>query len=215
MANIKGIDFTQEDPWRVFRIMGEFVEGFEELSKIGPAVTVFGSARTKPNDKYYKLAEEIAYKLAKLKYAIITGAGPGIMEAANKGAKKAKGRSIGLNIHIPVAQKPNPFVTHLIDFKYFFCRKVMFVKYARAFIVMPGGFGTLDEFFEALTLIQTKRIQPFPVILVGSRHWKGIIQWIKDTLLREGLISRPEFALFKIADSADKVVRIVRDYYKK
>jgi len=215
MANIKGIDFTQEDPWRVFRIMGEFVEGFEELSKIGPAVTVFGSARTKPNDKYYKLAEEIAYKLAKLKYAIITGAGPGIMEAANKGAKKAKGRSIGLNIHIPVAQKPNPFVTHLIDFKYFFCRKVMFVKYAKAFVVMPGGFGTLDEFFEALTLIQTKRIQPFPVILVGSRHWKGIIQWIKDTLLREGLISRPEFALFKIADSADKVVRIVRDYYKK
>ncbi|MDD5504112.1 MAG: TIGR00730 family Rossman fold protein [Candidatus Omnitrophica bacterium] len=215
MANIKGIDFTQEDPWRVFRIMGEFVEGFEELSKVGPAVTVFGSARTKPNDKYYKLAEEIAYKLAKLKYAVITGAGPGIMEAANKGAMRAKGKSIGLNIHIPIVQKPNPFVNHLIDFKYFFCRKVMFVKYAKAFVVMPGGFGTLDEFFEAVTLIQTERIQPFPVILVGSDYWKDIVQWIKNTLVKKGLISGHEFNLFQIADSADKVIRIIRGYYKK
>ena len=215
MSKIKGIDFTQQYPWRVFRIMGEFVEGFEELSKIGSAVTVFGSARTKPSEKYYKIAEEIGYKLAKARYAVITGAGSGIMEAANKGAKRAGGKSVGLNIDIPIVQKPNPYVTHLIDFRYFFCRKVMFVKYAKAFIVLPGGYGTLDEFFEAATLIQTKRIQPFPVILVGTDYWKGIITWMKDNMLKKGLISRSELNIFKVVDSADSVVRIIRDFYKK
>jgi uncharacterized protein (TIGR00730 family) len=215
MPKIKGIDFTQQDPWRVFRIMGEFVEGFEELSKIGPAVTVFGSARTKPSDKYYKIAEQIGYKLAKAKYAVITGAGSGIMEAANKGAKEAGGKSVGLNIDIPIVQKPNSHVTHLIDFRYFFCRKVMFVKYAKAFIVMPGGYGTLDEFFEAITLIQTERIQPFPVILVGKDYWKGIVGWIKDTLIDKGFISKQEFNIFKIVDSADSVLHIIQDFYKK
>lgn len=215
MPKIKGIDFTQQDPWRVFRIMGEFVEGFEELSKIGPAVTVFGSARTKPGDKYYKIAEAIGYKLAKAKYAVITGAGLGIMEAANKGAKEAGGKSVGLNIDIPVVQKPNPYVTHLIDFRYFFCRKVMFVKYANAFIVMPGGYGTLDEFFEAVTLIQTERINPFPVILVGKDYWKDIVQWIKATLLKQGFISKKELGIFKVVDSADSVLRIIQDFYKK
>jgi uncharacterized protein (TIGR00730 family) len=215
MSKIKGIDFTQQDPWRVFRIMGEFVEGFEELSMIGPAVTVFGSARTKPKDKYYKIAEDIGYKLAKAKYAVITGAGRGIMEAANKGAKRAGGKSVGLNIDIPVVQKPNPYVTHLIDFRYFFCRKVMFVKYAKAFIVLPGGYGTLDEFFEAITLVQTQRIQPFPVILVGSDYWKGLIAWIKDTLVKNGLIDKKEMGLFKVVDTSDHVIRIIRDFYKK
>jgi uncharacterized protein (TIGR00730 family) len=215
MSKIKGIDFTQQDPWRVFRIMGEFVEGFEELSMIGPAVTVFGSARTKPKDKYYKIAEDIGYKLAKAKYAVITGAGRGIMEAANKGAKRAGGKSVGLNIDIPVVQKPNPYVTHLIDFRYFFCRKVMFVKYAKAFIVLPGGYGTLDEFFEAITLVQTQRIQPFPVILVGSDYWKGLIAWIKDALVKNGLIDKKEMGLFKVVDTSDHVIRIIRDFYKK
>jgi uncharacterized protein (TIGR00730 family) len=215
MPKIKGIDFTQQDPWRVFRIMGEFVEGFEELSKIGPAVTVFGSARTEPSDKYYKIAEQIGYKLAKAKYAVITGAGRGIMEAANKGAKEAGGKSVGLNIDIPVVQKPNSYVTHLIDFRYFFCRKVMFVKYANAFIVMPGGYGTLDEFFEAVTLIQTERINPFPVILVGKDYWKDIVRWIKATLLKQGFISKEELDIFKVADSADSVLRIIQNFYKK
>jgi len=164
MPKLKAVDFTQEDPWRIFRIMSEFVDGFESLSDIGPAVTIFGSARSKPADRYYKLAEKIAFKLAKAKYAVITGAGLGIMEAANKGAKKAGGKSIGLNIDIPVVQNPNSYITNLIDFRYFFCRKVMFVKYASAFVVLPGGFGTMDEFFESITLIQTQRIEPFPVI---------------------------------------------------
>jgi uncharacterized protein (TIGR00730 family) len=215
MSKIKGIDFTQQDPWRVFRIMGEFVEGFEELSMIGPAVTVFGSARTQPGEKYYKIAEDIGYKLAKARYAVITGAGSGVMEAANKGAKKAGGKSVGLNIDIPVVQKPNAYVTHLIDFRYFFCRKVMFVKYAKAFVVLPGGYGTLDEFFEAITLIQTQRIQSFPVILVGVEYWRGIIAWMKDSLLKNSLINRREFNLFKVVDSAESVTRIIRDFYKK
>jgi uncharacterized protein (TIGR00730 family) len=215
MSKIKGIDFTTQDPWRVFRIMGEFVEGFEELSKIGPAVTIFGSARTKPHEKFYKLTEEIAYRIAKAKYAVITGAGSGIMEAANKGAKRAGGKSVGLNIDIPVVQKPNPYVTQLIDFRYFFCRKVMFVKYAKAFVVIPGGYGTLDEFFEAITLIQTERIHPFPVILVGSDYWKGMIAWMKTALLTNKLISRRELGLFRVVDDAPSVIRILKKYYKK
>ncbi len=214
MPKLKAVDFTQEDPWRIFRIMSEFVDGFEALSNIGPAVTIFGSARSKPTDRYYKLAEKIAFKLAKAKYAIITGAGLGIMEAANKGAKKAGGKSIGLNIDIPVVQNPNSYITDMIDFRYFFCRKVMFVKYASAFVVVPGGFGTMDEFFESITLIQTQRIEPFPVILIGKEYWKGLIDWMKVTMLNSHLISKKDLALFKITDDPDDVLRIIKNFYK-
>jgi len=214
MSKLKAIDFTQEDPWRIFRIMSEFVDGFESLSNIGPAVTIFGSARLKPADRYYKLAEQIAFKLAKAKYAIITGAGLGIMEAANKGAKKAGGKSIGLNIDIPVVQNPNPYVTDLIDFRYFFCRKVMFVKYACAFVVLPGGFGTMDEFFEAITLIQTQRIEPFSVILIGKAYWKGLIDWMKETMLNDGLVSKVDLSLYKVTDDPDDVLHIIKKFYK-
>ena len=214
MPKLKAVDFTQEDPWRIFRIMSEFVDGFESLSDIGPAVTIFGSARSKPVDRYYKLAEKIAFKLAKAKYAVITGAGLGIMEAANKGAKKAGGKSIGLNIDIPVVQNPNSYITDLIDFRYFFCRKVMFVKYASAFVVLPGGFGTMDEFFESITLIQTQRIEPFPVILIGKEYWKGLISWMKDTMLKERLVSKQDLTLYKVTDDPDDVLRIIKKFYK-
>ena len=215
MSIYKSIDFTREDPWRVFRIMSEFVDGFEDLSEIGQAVTVFGSARSKPSDKYYKLAEKIAAKLVKAKYAVITGAGSGIMEAANKGAKEAGGKSIGLNIDIPIAQKPNPYVTHLIDFKYFFCRKVMFIKYAKAFVVVPGGYGTMDEFFEAITLIQTLRIRSFPVILIGKEYWEGLIGWMKKQMLKNKLISKKDLNIFQITDSPDEVIKIIKAFSKK
>ena len=215
MSIYKSIDFTREDPWRVFRIMSEFVDGFEELSEIGPAVTVFGSARSKPSDKYYKLAEQIAAKLVKAKYAVITGAGSGIMEAANKGAKEAGGKSVGLNIDIPVAQNPNKYVTQLLDFRYFFCRKVMFVKYAKAFVVVPGGYGTMDEFFESVTLIQTLRIRPFPVILIGKEYWSGLISWMKKQMLTNKLIDKKDLNIFKVTDSADEVIRIIKAFYKK
>src|SRR3989338_3821264 len=183
MATLKG-DFTKEEPWRVFRIMSEFVDGFEELSDIKEAVSIFGSAKSKPSNKFYKIAEEAARLLVRNGYAIITGAGPGIMEAANKGAKEEGGESIGLNILIPITQRPNKYITKLLEFKYFFCRKVMFAKYSKAFIIFPGGFGTLDELFEAMTLVQTKKIEPFPVILVGAEYWKGLIHWLKETPLR-------------------------------
>ncbi len=183
-------DFTKEDPWRIFRIMSEFVDGFEELSDVKNAVSIFGSARAKPSNKYYKIAEKTAAHLAKNGYAIITGAGAGIMEAANKGAKKAGGESIGLNILIPIVQNPNRYVTRLLNFKYFFCRKVMFAKYSKAFVAFPGGFGTLDEFFEGITLIQTQRIDPFPVILMGKDYWKGMMRWLKETMLPAGTIDK-------------------------
>ena len=208
-------DFTTQDPWRIFRIMAEFVEGFEELAKIGPAVTIFGSARTKASDKYYKLAEEIAFLLAKDGYAIITGAGPGIMEAANKGAKKAGVVSIGLNIQVPVAQKPNRFVTKLLDFRYFFCRKVMFLKYAKASVIFPGGFGTMDEFFETITLIQTQRMDKFPVVLVGSEYWKGLIDWIKGSMLNGDRISGEDLDIFSIVDEPEQVVSAIKKFYSK
>jgi len=208
-------DFTTQDPWRIFRIMSEFVEGFEELAKIGPAVTIFGSARAKSSDKYYKLAEEIAFLLAKDGYAIITGAGPGIMEAANKGAKKAGIVSIGLNIQVPVVQKPNKFITKLLDFRYFFCRKVMFLKYAKASVIFPGGFGTMDEFFETITLIQTQRMEKFPVILVGSEYWKGLIDWIKKSMLNMNRISGDDLDIFCIVDNPGEVVNSVRNFYSK
>jgi len=208
-------DFTTQDPWRIFRIMSEFVEGFEELAKIGPAVTIFGSARTKASDKYYKLAEEISFLLAKDGYAIITGAGPGIMEAANKGAKKAGIVSIGLNIQVPVAQKPNRFVTKLLDFRYFFCRKVMFLKYAKAAVIFPGGFGTMDEFFETITLIQTQRINRFPVVLIGSEYWRGLVDWVKKSMLNGDRISVEDLDIFSIVDSPAEALGAVKKFYSK
>ncbi len=209
-----GVESFAEDPWRVFRIMSEFVEGFEVLSELGKAVSIFGSSRTKPDNKYYKLAEEIAYLLAREGYAIITGSGPAIMEAANKGAKRAKGHSVGLNIQIPSEQKANKYVDTLLDFRYFFVRKVMFVKYAKAFVIMPGGYGTLDEFTEAINLIQTERIGKFPVILFGSEYWKGMLDWLKDTVLKNGNITQEELNIFTVVDEPKEVVEVVKKFYK-
>lgn len=213
MPSLKG-DFTREDPWRIFRIMSEFVDGFEELSDVKNAVTIFGSARTHRSDKYYKIAEETAYRLVKAGYAVITGAGPGIMEAGNKGANKAKGDSIGLNILIPTMQKPNRYVTRILEFKYFFCRKVMFAKYSKALIAFPGGYGTLDEFFEAITLVQTARIDRFPVILVGSAFWKGLVEWMEKTLLPDGMISKSDLKIFNVVDTPQEALAVISRFYK-
>lgn len=210
-----GEDLRNEDPWRVFRIMAEFVDGFHELSEIGPAVSIFGSARTKPTNKYYKEAERTADLLVKEGYAVITGAGPGIMEAGNKGASKAKGNSIGLNIDLPFEQKPNRYVKELIDFHYFFCRKVMFVKYATAFVIFPGGFGTLDEFFESITLIQTRRMGKFPVVLFGSKFWSGLIDWLKKSVLHEKNIDPEDLDIFKIVDKPEDVIQVIKSFYSK
>lgn len=212
--NSKG-GFASEETWRLFRIMSEFVEGFEVLSEVGKAVSIFGSSRISAGNKYYKLAEEIAYLLAKEGFAIITGSGSGIMEAGNKGAKRAGGHSVGLNIQIPSEQKPNKYVETLLDFRYFFVRKVMFVKYAKAFVIMPGGYGTLDEFTEAINLIQTKRISEFPVVLFGSEYWKGMLDWLKDTVLKNGNISRKDLDIFTVTDSPKNVVAIIKKFYKK
>jgi len=208
-------DFTHEETWRIFRIMSEFVEGFEVLSKIEKAVSIFGSSRMKPTHKYYKLAEETAYLLAKEGYAIITGSGPGIMEAANKGAKRAGGLSVGLNIQIPQEQKPNKYIDILLDFRYFFVRKVMFVKYAKAFVIMPGGYGTLDEFTEAINLIQTQRIPKFPVVLLGKDYWQGLISWLKNTVLASGNISKEDLDIFTIVDSPQEVIKVIKKFYVK
>lgn len=207
-------EFNSEDPWRIFRIMSEFVEGFEVLSSIGKAVSIFGSSRLPNDHKYYKLTEEIAYLLAKEKYAIITGSGPSIMEAANKGAKRAKGYSLGLNIQLPTQQEPNPYVDTLLDFRYFFIRKVMFVKYAKAFVIMPGGYGTLDEFTEAINLISTDRIPKFPVVVVGSEYWKGMIEWLQKMVLKTGCISAEDLKLFKVVDKPQDVVKIIKEFYR-
>ena len=208
-------DFTSEETWRIFRIMSEFVEGFEVLSRVGKAVSIFGSSRLKATSKYYKLAEEVAYLLAKEGYAIMTGSGSGLMEAANKGAKKAKGKSIGLNIQIPLEQKPNKYVDLLLDFRYFFVRKVIFVKYAKAFVIMPGGYGTLDEFTEAINLIQTERIPKFPVILFGREYWQGMLSWLKDTVLKSGSISKEDLKIFTVVDSPKEVVEAIKKFYAK
>ncbi len=208
-------NFVQEDTWRIFRIMSEFVDGFEALSKIGKAVSIFGSARTKPGNRHYKLAEEIAYHIAKAGYAIITGSGPGLMEAANKGAQRAEGYSIGLNIQLPREQKPNKFVDTVLSFRYFFVRKVMFVKYAKAFVILPGGFGTLDEFFEAITLIQTNRIPKFPVILFDSKYWKPLLEWLKTTVYSHGNISKEDLSLFVLADEPKEVALVIKRFYDK
>jgi hypothetical protein len=182
---------------------------------VGKAVSIFGSSRTPPNNKYYKLAEEIAYLLAKEGYAIITGSGPGIMEAANRGTERAGGHSIGLNIQIPHEQEPNKYVDTLLDFRYFFVRKVMFVKYAKAFVIMPGGYGTLDEFTEAINLIQTERIPRFPVVLFGSEYWKDMLTWLKEVVLKNGNISKQDLKIFTVADSPKAVVKAIADFYKK
>lgn len=205
------------DSWAIFKIMSEFVNGYEKMSRIGPCVSIFGSARTKPDHKYYQLAEQIAYKITKAGYGVITGGGPGIMEAGNKGAHLGGGTSVGLNIDLPFEQHFNPYIDHdkNLQFDYFFVRKVMFVKYSQGFVVMPGGFGTLDELFEAITLIQTNKIGKFPIILVGSGFWSGLLQWIKDTLLEENNISPQDLELFKIVDSADEVVHVLDSFYKK
>ena len=205
------------DSWEIFKIMGEFVEGFETMSRIGPCVSIFGSARTKPENKYYQLAEEVAYLLTKHKFGVITGGGPGIMEAGNKGAKKGGGKSVGLNIVLPFEQEANPYIDSdkIINFDYFFIRKVMFIKYAQGFIVLPGGFGTLDEMFEALTLIQTEKSGKFPVILIGKSFWTGLIDWIKEVLLaEENNISPEDLDLIQIVDTAEEAVKMINDYYK-
>jgi hypothetical protein len=202
-----------EDPWRIFRIMAEFVDGFEELKNIGPAVTIFGSARIKPGHLHYKAAEKTAALLAKSGYAIITGGGPSIMEACNKGAAEVGGKSIGLNIDLPFEQKPNPYINHLISFHYFFCRKVCFVKYAKAFVIFPGGYGTLDELSESITLIQTKRMEKFPVILFGSRYWKGLLDWFKGSMLEEGCILKEDLDIIQLADKPEDVARIIKKFY--
>ncbi|QQS52227.1 MAG: TIGR00730 family Rossman fold protein [Bacteroidota bacterium] len=206
------------DSWKIFKIMSEFVEGFEKLARIGPCVSIFGSARTEPGSIYYKLAEEIAYELTQHGYGIITGGGPGIMEAGNLGAKRGKGRSVGLNISLPFEQEPNFFIDHdkLITFDHFFVRKTMFMKYSQGFIVLPGGFGTLDELFESLTLIQTGKIGRFPIILVGVQYWTGIVEWIKNTMLGdEKNISEEDLELFSLVDTAQEAVDAINQFYSK
>jgi uncharacterized protein (TIGR00730 family) len=203
-------DLKLGEAWRLFKIMGEFVEGVENLHEIGPAVSFFGSARVKPEDPVYRLTENIAALFVKNNFSVITGGGGGVMEAANKGAADAGGTSIGLNIILPFEQKPNPYANIKLEFKYFFIRKVMFVKYALAYIIMPGGFGTLDELFEAVTLIQTHRIKPLPVIMVGSEYWSGLIDWIKGRMLVESRISPEDFDILQVMDAPEEIVKYVQ-----
>jgi len=202
-------DFTDTDPWRIFKIMGEFVEGFDNMAKVSRGVSIFGSARIEPEDEYYQTAVETGRLLAKAGFAVITGGGPGIMEAANKGALEAGGASVGCNIQLPFEQDSNPYLTTSISFNYFFVRKVMFVKYAVAFIIFPGGFGTMDELFESLTLIQTRKISNFPVILIGKSYWQDMIDWIKNTMLRENKISPDDLRLLFLTDSPEEAVRTI------
>jgi uncharacterized protein (TIGR00730 family) len=203
-------DFMVGDTWRLFKILSEFVEGFEMMSEVYPAVSIFGSARIKPEDETYIQTVEIAKKLSENGFNIITGGGPGIMEAGNKGAQEGKGKSVGVNIKLPMEQQANAFTDLQLELNYFFVRKVMFIKYAQAYVGMPGGFGTLDEIFEAITLIQTKRIKPFPVILVGTEYWSGLLDWIKDTLLKKNLISADDIDLVRLTDDPDEVVKIIK-----
>jgi len=203
-------ELTKQDTWRMFHIMAEFVEGFEVLPEVYPAVTLFGSARVARNSAIYRTTEKLARLLAENEFNVISGGGPGVMEAANKGAAEGGGKSVGLNIHLPKEQKPNRYANIRLDFKYFFIRKVMFVKYAVAYVIMPGGLGTLDELFEALTLIQTKRIRSFPVILMDSRYWKGLVGWMKKTLLKEKFISPSDLDIFHIVDKPEEAVRIIK-----
>ena len=209
-------EIKTDDSWRVFKIMAEFVEGFEKMANIGPCVAVFGSARTKPDNQYYQIAVEIGKKLVELGYGVITGGGPGIMEAANKGAHDGKGKSVGINIDLPFEQSANEFIDRdkLINFDYFFVRKTMFMKYAQGFIVLPGGFGTMDELFEALTLIQTGKIGHFPIVLVGKSYWSGLLQWLKETMhSEEHNVNIDDFQLFSIVETADEAVKVIDKFY--
>lgn len=210
-------EIKAQDTWQIFKIMAEFVEGFEKMSRIGPCVSIFGSARTESGTRYYLLAEEIAYKLTTEGYGIITGGGPGIMEAANKGAQKANGKSVGLNIKLPFEQSPNPYIDtdKSITFDYFFVRKLMFIKYAQGFVVLPGGFGTMDELFESLTLIQTRKIGRFPIILVGKEYWSGLVEWIKTVLVTEKYINADDLKLFTVVDTAEEAVNVIDNFYSK
>ncbi len=201
-----------EESWRIFRIMAEFVESIEELSTLGNAVSIFGSARVKPGDSCYQQAEYLSRRLAEKGFSVITGGGPGVMEAANKGAAEGGGKSVGMNIRLPFEQKPNPYANVSIDYKYFFIRKVMFVKYAVAYVIFPGGYGTLDELFEALTLIQTRRIKSFPVVLLGSAYWKGLMEWLSDTMLKENKILPEDLDLIRITDDPDDAVRYIQRF---
>jgi len=216
--NFKTKNWTEiksNDSWAIFKIMGEFVKGYEKLNQIGPCVSIFGSARTQPDNVYYKLTVEIAKNITDNGFGIITGGGPGIMEAANKGAQENEGTSVGINITLPFEQESNKYIDYdkNINFDYFFVRKVMLVKYSQCFVVMPGGFGTLDELFEAMTLIQTLKIDRFPIILVGTKYWSGLIDWITNTLITEGMISPEDIDLFHIVDDADKVIEILNNFY--
>jgi uncharacterized protein (TIGR00730 family) len=202
-------EFIHTDTWRVFRIMGEFVQGFEEMATLTRAVAIFGSARSLPDDQDYKAAQETAALLVKAGFAVITGGGPGIMEAANRGAFEADGTSVGCNIELPFEQKANPYQTRSLTFRYFFVRKTMFVKYSQAFIIFPGGFGTLDELFESLTLIQTHKIRDFPVVMYGSRYWRGLLDWIRDFALKEGKVSEHDLHLLHLTDSPSEIVEII------
>jgi len=211
-------EIKSANSWVIFKVMAEFVDGFEKLAKIGPCVSIFGSARTKSDHPHYKMAEEVAAKLVQNGYGVITGGGPGIMEAGNKGAHSQSGKSVGLNIELPFEQFDNVYIDRdkLINFDYFFVRKVMFVKYSQGFIVMPGGLGTLDEMFEALTLIQTKKIGRFPIVLVGKSYWEGLVEWIKKTLLAEyKYINETDLDLFSIVDTADEAVAVINEFYSK
>jgi len=211
-------EIRTNDSWAIFKIMSEFVNGYESMARIGPCVSIFGSARIKPDNKYYLLAEKIAYKISKAGYGVITGGGPGIMEAGNKGAHNGNGTSVGLNIELPFEQHHNPYIDKdkNLNFDYFFVRKVMFVKYSQGFVVMPGGFGTLDELFEAITLIQTKKIGKFPIILVGTDFWSGLIDWINTVLIeKEKTVRLEDMNLIKIVDTEDEVVKALDDFYKK
>ncbi len=206
-------DFTRQDPWRMFRIMAEFVEGFEALADCVPAVSIFGSARATPDHADYQKAEAIARQLAREGFSIITGGGPGVMEAANKGAFEAGGRSVGLNIELPMEQSPNPYSNIRVSFRYFFVRKVMFVKYASGFVILPGGFGTLDELFESITLMQTRKIRPFPVVLVGREYWSGLLSWIQDVMMRDQKISAEDLALLRVVDTAEEAIAVIHKFY--
>jgi uncharacterized protein (TIGR00730 family) len=207
--------FTKEDPWRVFRIMAEFVDSFEVLSQVGPAVTIFGSARSARSDPYYTLAVELGRALARHNLTVITGGGPGIMEAANKGAAEGKGKSVGLNIELPLEQKPNRYANVPIHFHYFFSRKVCFVKYSIAFVFMPGGFGTLDEFFEIATLVQTRRVPRFPLILFGREYWTGLLRWLRGTTMKRGFIAAEDLDLVTVTDEVDEAIDLIVDYQRR
>jgi len=219
LKNLKERDWTEtraHSSWQIFKIMAEFVDGFESLAKIGPCISIFGSARTKPGNRYYELSEEIAFRLAEEGFGIITGGGPGVMEAANKGAQRAGGKSVGANITLPHEQYPNPYIDNdkRLNFDYFFVRKVMFTKYSQGFVMMPGGFGTMDEFFEVATLIQTKKMEETPMVLVGREYWSGLLEWIRTTMMeKESNINPADLDLLQLFDTADEVVEYFRVFY--